>query len=608
MAGPGACAQVTPPRLPVPRWLPPSVRATLSTVRWAVSFTWTISPGLLAGAIGLALARSTVPAGLALAARGILNAALAEIQSGHGRLIPLLPWLLAGLGFALVDVVAPLIGGYVQRRLGVALELRATTEVLTHASELSPIQIEGPGCRTLLERAREGSTRQLTRLVMGFIVVVTELGQAVLLVAVLFHIEPVALALVGPAAVFYLVAEWRATRRHQAEAPARALTRRWAMYFASLLTGERSANEIRLLGLAPVLVGRFRALTAEIEDAERLHARHQVAMSAAFGVLTTAIFYASLALVTSRAVTGRLTIGDVAVFVAVSARLRGTVGRLAMACTQALEAALTADAVRAFLGIAPSRPAVRPATPDAPRTGGVEVEDVWLTYPGASQPALAGVSLRIAPGEIVALAGPNGAGKTTLIKLLAGLYQPDRGRILVDGQDLRELPFEAHRQRLSAVSQDSPRFEATARDNIAFGDWAALGDAPEAVERVAARAGVDDLLKGLPRGYLTTLGQLFGEQDLSSGQWQRVVLARAQARQALLWLLDEPSAHLDERAERELLGQLRALAPGRAILLVSHRPRALAAADRVVFLERGRVVERRGSSPVSPSGREGRGG
>jgi ATP-binding cassette subfamily B protein len=246
--------------------------------------------------------------------------------------------------------------------------------------------------------------------------------------------------------------------------------------------------------------------------------------------------------------------------------------------------------VRAFFALR-AVPAPARTTAAAPPAAGVVVEDVWFTYPGATQPALAGVSLRIRPGEIVAVVGPNGAGKTTLLRLLAGLWRPDRGRILVDGRDLAAWPIEALRERLILVSHDSPRFEATARDNVAFGHWPALAESPEAVERIAARAGVDELLRGLPRGYETTLGHLFGEHNLSSGQWQQVILARAQARPASLLLFDEATAHLDERAEREVLERLQALAAGRYILLVSHRPRPLGLADRIVVLERGRIVE-----------------
>ena len=565
--------------------------ALLGTARWVLGLTWATNPALLLGVIGLALAHATVAAGLALAARGLLNAAVAELGSGRGRLAPLAPWLLLGLAFALVEVLTPPVGRYLQRRLTQVVELAATSRLLTHASALSPAQVEGPGPRALLEGAREACSRQLARLITELVIIVTELVQGALLAAVLIHVAPLALALVAPAVLLYFAAEWRAMGLYQAEAPARALKQRWARYFSGLVTDERSGNEIRLLGLAPTLVARFRALSDQLEADERRRARGRLGTTAAFGVLTTVAFYACLALVAARAVTGGLTVGDVAVFVAVSARLRSSLGRLVLAVTYTLAAVAAAEALRTFLAIRPDRAAPgAAASPPAPSGPGVEVEDVWFTYPGAEQPALTGVSLSIRPGEIVALAGPNGAGKTTLIKLLAGLYRPDRGRILVDGRDLAEWPVEAYREKLAVVSQESARFEATARDNIAFGHRTALSGPLESVERIAAAAGVHELVGGLPRGYHTTLGPMFGEHDLSSGQWQQVVAARAQARPASVWLLDEPSAHMDDRAEEELLQRLRELAPGRSILLVSHRPRLLAGAHRVIALEGGRVA------------------
>jgi ATP-binding cassette subfamily B protein len=561
----------------------------LTTVRWALMTTWNTRPPLLLSVLGLAVARSTVVAGLALAVRGILNAIVAEAQNGPGRLAPLLPWLLVGLGFALIEVVVPPASAYAQRRLAQALELRVTTALLTHAAALSPAQCEGPEFRTLLAQARDGASRQLARLVMDLVVVVTEFIQGVLLAGVLLHIEPLALLLVVPGAALYLVAEGRAMLRHQAEAPDRALRWGWARYFTSLLTGERSANEIRLLGLAPVLVDRFRATTLQLDTDDRIRARRQLALTVAFGTLTTLVFYACLVLVASRAIAGRLTIGDVAVFAAVGSRLRSSLNRFVLAVVHVLEAMLASDGVRTFLAIPPSRPPTPPSR-SAPSSMSVEVDDVWFTYPGALHPAVAGVSFHVRPGEIVALVGPNGAGKTTLLRLLAGLYQPDRGRILVDGRELQEWPFEVYRERVAMVSQDSPRFEATANDNIALGHWTTLNGAPEVVERVAARAGVDRVFRQLPRGYQTNLGRLFGEHDLSSGQWQQVAFARAEARLASLWLLDEPSAHLDERAEGELLERVRRFAREQSVVLVSHRPRVLAIADRVVTLEHGRVV------------------
>lgn len=562
----------------------------VGALRWAVGVTWTTSPRLVVAVAALSLARSTVAAGLAVTARGLINAAVAESHQGQAQLAPLVPWLLAGLVFGLVEVLAPMASSLALRRLTEALQLRVSTEIFTHVSRLLPADVQEPGRRDLLHQARESSTNRLGRLVNDLLTIVTDLVQCGLLAAVLFQIEPLTLAIVAPGAAAYLYGEWRNASLHHVGAPVRALKQRWARYYAGLLTGARATGHIRLLGLTPTLVERFRDLMRQLEAADRARARHQFATGATFGIATTLLFGALLALVASRAIDGRLTVGDVAVFAGASPRLRSTLSRLIGTITQLVDALRETEAIRMFLAVAPRELPPSPVSL-APSMGGIEVEDVWFTYPGATEPALAGVSLSIRPGETVGLAGPNGAGKTTLVELLAGLRSPQKGRILLDGRDLGEWPFEILRQRLVLVTPDSPRFEASARDNVALGHWPELADAPEAVERVANEASVHAVLSSLPRGYETTLGHLFGEHDLSSGEWQQVVLARALARPTSLWLFDEPTAHLDERAEGRFLDRVGALAPGRSILLASHRPRPLALADRIVLMEHGRVVE-----------------
>jgi ATP-binding cassette subfamily B protein len=567
------------------------VAQVVDALRWAVRLTWTTSPLLLLALVGLALARSTVSAGLAVTARELINTAVTESRHGSAHLAPLLPWFVAALGFGLIEVLAPLTSARVLRRLSELLQLRVSTEIFTHVSRLSPADTQDPGRRNLLDRARETQVSRLGQLVGELLVIVIDVVQCVLLAGVLFHIEPLTLAIVMPGAVAYLYAEWRNTRLFHAGAPDRALRKRWIRYFGDVITGVRSAGHVRLLGLGPTLVARFRALVRQLEEVERIRERQRFMTSATFGIVTTVLFCAFLVLVTSRAIDGRLTVGDIAVFAGASPRLQATLNRLIRAVTAALEGILSTEPIRTFLALAPAEPAVTAPVPVTSPGEGIEVEDVWFTYPGAPEPALAGVSLSFRPGEIVALAGANGAGKTTLVKVLAGFYTPQKGRILLDGRDLRDWPFDVLRQRLVLVSADSPKFEASAGDNIAFGHWPELSGAPEAVERVAEDAGIHPALAGLPRGYETTVGPLFGEHDLSAGQWQHLVLARALARPASVWLFDEPTAHLDEQAERQFLDRLGAIAPGRCILLASHRPSPLALAHRIVLMERGRVVE-----------------
>jgi ATP-binding cassette subfamily B protein len=218
-------------------------------------------------------------------------------------------------------------------------------------------------------------------------------------------------------------------------------------------------------------------------------------------------------------------------------------------------------------------------------------EDVSFTYHGAERPALDRVSLRIAAGEVVALVGENGSGKTTLAKLLAGLYRPAGGRILIDDIDMSGLRPATWRESVAVLFQDFIRYALPAEDNVRIG--AAGRDPPAAEVREAARAaGADEFLSALPDGYDTILSPQFaGGQDLSLGQWQRVALARGFLRAAPLVILDEPTASLDARAERALFDSVRELYRHRTVLLISHRFSTVRTADRIVVLRAGRVVE-----------------
>jgi ATP-binding cassette subfamily B protein len=231
----------------------------------------------------------------------------------------------------------------------------------------------------------------------------------------------------------------------------------------------------------------------------------------------------------------------------------------------------------------------------------IEFDDVWFRYAPDLPWTLRGVSFSVPYGQAVALVGHNGAGKSTLVKLLCRFYDPDRGRILWDGVDLRDMDVAALRDRISAVFQDYMDYELSARENIAVGDLT-LGQRPEALAAAARQAGIHGALTALPRGYDTLLTRTYvdlaDKKDprtgvlLSGGQWQRVALARAFLRGSRdLVILDEPSSGLDAEAEYEIHSGLRAHRDGRTSVLISHRLNAIRDADHIVVLVDGAVAE-----------------
>jgi ATP-binding cassette subfamily B protein len=308
--------------------------------------------------------------------------------------------------------------------------------------------------------------------------------------------------------------------------------------------------------------------------------------------LTTAACLASLLFPAVQAYRGGVDAGQLATY------LRASVGVLALGAMGSEAYAIhysrpSLDALQRLR----DRPVARGADRSRPlaRTGGppaILFEDVSFGYPGSDRPVLDGLDLQVCSGEVLAVVGANGAGKTTLIKLLAGLYQPDRGRILADGVDLAAVDLDAWRSRLAVVFQDFIHYELSARDNVALG--AVEGPAGALVAAVE-RAGATPLLDGLPSGWDTILSRGYpGGTDLSGGEWQRVALARAlfaaQAGSSVL-VLDEPTAHLDAHAELAVFDSLVAAVTGITVLLISHRFSTVRRADRIVVLEAGRILE-----------------
>jgi ATP-binding cassette subfamily B protein len=219
---------------------------------------------------------------------------------------------------------------------------------------------------------------------------------------------------------------------------------------------------------------------------------------------------------------------------------------------------------------------------------------VRFAYPGSERGVLADLDLELVAGQSTAIVGLNGAGKTTLVKLLAGLYQPDAGRILVDGVDVRELDIRAWQRRLAVIFQDYVRFELDAAANIGLGAPERMAD-EAALRSAAERAGASGILAALPAGLATPLSARYaGGVDLSGGQWQRIALARALFAVeggARVLVLDEPTAQLDVRAEVELFDRFLEITRGLTTVVISHRFSTVRRADRIVVLADGQVTE-----------------
>jgi ATP-binding cassette subfamily B protein len=245
-----------------------------------------------------------------------------------------------------------------------------------------------------------------------------------------------------------------------------------------------------------------------------------------------------------------------------------------------------------FLAIEPLLPvpAMPRTVPAAPITG-VEFDDVTFTYPGGTEPAVAGLSLRINQGELVALVGDNGAGKSTLVKLLLRFYDVQRGTVRVGGMDIRELDPLALRSRIGVLFQDYATYELSVRENVVLGR--PIADHDDARVLQALRDSRSEwLVRKMPKGLDAKVGRLFeGGHDLSGGEWQRLALARIMYRDADIWILDEPTSSLDPEAEAAIFAELKENLKGRIGIVISHRFSTVRIADRIAVIGGGAITE-----------------
>ncbi|MFF3781778.1 ABC transporter ATP-binding protein [Streptomyces sp. NPDC001933] len=510
----------------------------------------------------------------------------------------------AAVGIGLLTVLlaaASAVSSYADGRIRRATSTRAQSDLLTAVNRLSGLsRLEQPAFHDRVQLAIQ-SAQGAERLVgavlqgaQGALTLVGFLGSVLL-------ISPTLAAILLAAAVPALFAHL-ANSRHRADMFWRtsSLARR-QIFYRGLLTDTQAAKEIRLYGLGDYFAQRLRTDLDSINQQEEHLDRRLAAYETALAALGALVSTGALVWGVHQAATHALTAGDVSLLVAALAGLQTALVGLVGSIAQSHQTALLFGHYLHVTQVRDDLPA--PAAPIAPPplSRGIELRDVWFRYTDDGPWILRGVSLTIAHGTSLAVVGLNGAGKSTLVKLLCRLYDPQRGSIHWDGIDLKDLPADQLRRRVSVVFQDPMEYDLTAGENIGLGDLGSLHDHGR-IHAAAADADIHTALAGLPQGYDTMLSRMFFPDDteetnsgvqLSGGQWQRLALARALMRSERdLMILDEPSTGLDAVAERHVHDRLAALREGATSILVSHRLNTVRAADTIVVIADGTVREK----------------
>jgi ATP-binding cassette subfamily B protein len=523
-----------------------------------------------------------------------VNNVLSRMIAGgdlQNRLRGAVPALVVMAAVMLVGALLRAASTYATGRLEPKVERVATELYLERAAAVELSAIEDHAFHKLLDTAQYGAS-SARRMIMYGTRVVNAMISLVAAAGVLTVLHPLLLPLL---VTMTLPSAWSAltnARRRYESFHIWVQHARAGHLLSGLLTEPAAAPEIRVHGVGPFLLHHYREMseTAEAEQARlaRLAARTGL-FAAAWTGLATVATYATLGVLL---LTGTMALAVAGTAVIAIRTGSASLDTLVLEINSLHEEALFVGDLQRLYAEAAERaiPVGGETLPENPRE--IRFEKVTFSYPGDSaRPALDDVSLTIPLGRIVALVGENGSGKTTLVKLLAGLYAPDRGRILWDGVDAAGADRHALAERIAMVAQDFKRWPFTARVNVAVG----RSSAPLTEERLAAAvadAGAEEVVADLPRGLDTLLARNFsGGHELSGGQWQRLGIARAAYRRGRILIVDEPTAALDARAEHALFESIRTLFAGRTVLLISHRFSSVLSADRIFVLDQGRLVE-----------------
>ncbi len=546
-------------------------------------------PRLVAALVLFTILASIMPGVLAWAGRELINAVTLASADDFS---PVAYWILVGLGLSGLLAFFRLGSSYFNSRLSQEQQYLVDSMVLQHAAKLELAHFETPSLQDAIARAQHNMGLHVSKFVTLIFSTASAILQAVSITVVLAAIDPAALIMVPfifPHLIFQLyVGRMRYTKEYS-----RASKRRWTKYFTDLMLNQNSIPEVKVFNLAPVLVRQFQQISRRfIAEDRRIH-RIDNAGNFLLELVFQSVYYGIFAYAAWRVLLGELVLADLVIYIGATVQLRQSLQTVSKSGGAIAEEGLYVSDLVDLLEVMPDEYDVKDASPARlPKLRGeIELRDVSFRYGGTTTDVLKHLSLRIEAGEAIAIVGENGAGKSTLVKLITCLYRPQEGCILFDGHDTRQFAFQDLYRQIAYIPQTLNRYEATAGENIAYGDWERLNGHPEEVAAVVRQAGIEEMIEAMPQRYDTMLGRKFGEYDLSGGQWQKLAIARAFGRNAPILIMDEPTANLDAEAEYELFMKMMQLARGRTSILVSHRFGTVRMADRILVMHHGQIVE-----------------
>jgi ATP-binding cassette subfamily B protein len=577
---------------------PNSVRKFFSVFQYsrvALEIVWSTSAALTLAMAFSTLVSGVLPAAIASVGGLFVDAVASAFQQDSAAAEQarddVLFYVFLELGLVVLITGAQRLNTICQSILRVLLGNKINVMILEKALTLELAHFEDAEYYDKLVRARrEASSRPLSLVIKTFDLL-RDLIALITIGIFLFQFSAWAVALLAVAGVPAFLAEakfsgeaFRIHRRRSAE-------RRMQIYLEMVLTREDGVKEVKLLQLGKLFLKRYVDIFRSMYKEDRNLVLRRGFWGYVLGLLASSAFYFAYGWVGFATIAGAITIGQMTMYIAQFRLGQNAVTNSLTAINGMYEDNLYLSNLTEYLEHkVPEQTGTKTLGFD--RDDGIRFEDVSFSYPGSEIPALNEVSLHIKPGESLAIVGENGSGKTTLIKLLTRLYSPSKGKIFLEGLELKEWDIETLRQKIGVIFQDFARYQLIVGENIGIGDVDEIETDP-LIEEAAKKGMADVFVRDLPRSYKTQLGTWFKDgKELSGGQWQKIALSRAFMRsKADILILDEPTAAIDARAEAEIFSHFGDLTDNKISIIISHRFSTVRRADHIIVLEKGEIQE-----------------
>jgi ATP-binding cassette subfamily B protein len=553
---------------------------------------WETSPSLTIANAILRLLQSLIPLSSLYVAKLIIDEIVFQIQTDKGNHLEYL-WLLVAIEFGLVFFSDILSRGItlIDALLGDLFANESSIRLMKHAASLDLPQFEDAIFYDKLERARRqtlGRVMLMSQLLGQTQEIISLIFLAIGLISFNFWLILILIVAVIPSFLseayfnrssYSLVRNWTPERRQ-------------LDYFRYIGASNETAKELKIFGLSDFLTERFRELSDRYYQLNKSLSVKRAVWGVVLSALGNVGYYTAYLYIVWQTIQGKLSLGDLTFLTGSFSRMQSILQGILTRFTAIAQNALYLQDWFDFFAMQPK--IVSPTNAQAipkPMQKGLTFENVGFKYPNSEVWAVRHISFHLNAGEKLALVGENGAGKTTLVKLISRLYDPDEGRILLDGVDLKDYQLNEYLRSVGVIFQDYIRYQLSASDNIAVGQITKRTD-NQLITQSATQSLANTVIEKLPKGYEQMLGKTFTEgMDLSGGEWQKIALGRAYMREAQILILDEPTAALDARAEYEVFVRFSELTQGKTAVLISHRFSTVRMADRILVLKKGEMVE-----------------